>query len=286
MKLSLFFLLGFAFFLSSNDSIAQQPTSMTYQTVIKENGNPIGTRYVRLRISIRQGTSAGTVVYREIQDMITGRGGWVNLSIGEGTVETGDFSTIDWEDGPYFVQIETDTYGGTNYTEDETRQWISGPHALYSVAAGQVLGSGGGGGGSIEIESVSSSDTLLVNDNVNYQDMPGVSLNLDANSVYLLKGSYEDRRIGGTNRYDVKFDYSGTTDYFFFSSLANILNSGSEKLEIIITNLSFDLRGINGIIITNNAGTLKLQFRRNSGSGSDTAINNTVRLYAIKLGSN
>jgi hypothetical protein len=42
--------------------------------------------------------------------------GLVSIEIGGGAVVSGNFSTIDWANGPYFIKTETDPTGGTNYT--------------------------------------------------------------------------------------------------------------------------------------------------------------------------
>lgn len=60
----------------------------------------------------------------------------VSLEIGVGTVVSGDFTTIDWENGPYFIQTETDPTGGTNYTITGTSQLLSVPYALYAKTSG------------------------------------------------------------------------------------------------------------------------------------------------------
>jgi len=49
---------------------------------------------------------------------------------GGGTVETGNFSTIDWVAGPYFLKTETDPAGGTSYNISGVSQLLSVPYAL------------------------------------------------------------------------------------------------------------------------------------------------------------
>ncbi len=51
---------------------------------------------------------------------------------------TGSFSSIDWSNGPYFLKIETDLTGGTNYSISGTSQLLSVPYALHAATAGSV----------------------------------------------------------------------------------------------------------------------------------------------------
>ena len=67
------------------------------------------------------------------------------LQLGGGTVVSGDFSTINWANGPYFIKTETDPDGATGgiaYTITGTSQLLSVPYALYAANAGTATGGG------------------------------------------------------------------------------------------------------------------------------------------------
>ena len=51
----------------------------------------------------------------------------------------GTFSSINWANGPYFIQTEVDPNGGVNYSVMGVTELISVPYALYSANA-QVSG--------------------------------------------------------------------------------------------------------------------------------------------------
>ena len=91
---------------------------------------------VGLRISILEGAIDGDSVYSEIHIEQTSSLGLVNLAIGKGTGVIGDFSSIDWGEHEYFIKVEIDTEGGTNFTELGTSQLLSVPYALYSKKSG------------------------------------------------------------------------------------------------------------------------------------------------------
>jgi uncharacterized protein (TIGR02145 family) len=93
-----------------------------------------------MQISILQGSASGTAVYVETQSPTTNANGLVSLEIGVGTVVSGDFTTIDWANGTYFIKTETDPAGGTNYTIAGVSQLLSVPYALHAKTAETVTG--------------------------------------------------------------------------------------------------------------------------------------------------
>lgn len=88
-----------------------------------------------MQISILQGSASGTAVYIETQEPTTNANGLVSIEIGDGTIVSGDFTTIDWTNGPYFIKTETDPTGGTSYTITGTSQLLSVPYALHAKTA-------------------------------------------------------------------------------------------------------------------------------------------------------
>jgi hypothetical protein len=115
---------------------AQSPEKMSYQAVIRNSNNQLATNQtVGMQISILQGSPDGTAVYVEIQEPVSNANGLVSLEIGSGTVVSGNFSSIDWANGPYFIKTETDLKGGANYTITGTSQLLSVPYALHAKTA-------------------------------------------------------------------------------------------------------------------------------------------------------
>ncbi len=118
---------------------AQSPQKMSYQAVIRNAGNNLVTSTaVGMQISILQSSVSGTEVYTETQTPGTNANGLVSIEIGAGTVVSGDFTTIDWANGPYFIKTETDPTGGNSYTITGISQLLSVPYALYAKTAGEV----------------------------------------------------------------------------------------------------------------------------------------------------
>lgn len=112
---------------------AQSPEKMSYQAVVRDGSNNlVSSTAVGMQISILQGSSSGTNVYVETQTPTTNTNGLVSIEIGAGTVVSGDFTAIDWANGPYFIQTETDPAGGSSYTITGTSQLLSVPYALHA----------------------------------------------------------------------------------------------------------------------------------------------------------
>jgi uncharacterized protein (TIGR02145 family) len=120
---------------------AQSPEKMSYQAVVRDASNSlITTQVVGMQISILQGGATGTSVYVETQTPSTNANGLVSLEIGTGTLVSGDFTTIDWANGPYFIKTETDPTGGTAYSIAGTNELMSVPYALHSKTAESITG--------------------------------------------------------------------------------------------------------------------------------------------------
>ncbi len=122
---------------------AQAPQKMSYQAVIRDSENQLVVNTeIGMQISILQGSVFGASVYIETLTPETNANGLVTIEIGseDATVVTGDFSQIDWTDGPYFIKTETDPSGGTAYTITGTSQLLSVPYALHSGSSDVLIG--------------------------------------------------------------------------------------------------------------------------------------------------
>ncbi len=116
---------------------AQVPQKMSYQAVVRNaSGQLLQNKNISSKISILQNSESGTVVYSERLTGSTNANGLISFTIGSGTILSGDFSTIDWSSGNYYLKTETDPEGGTNYSIAGTSQLLSVPYSLYSKNSG------------------------------------------------------------------------------------------------------------------------------------------------------
>ncbi|MCB0628302.1 MAG: tail fiber domain-containing protein [Lewinella sp.] len=129
-------LTGISFFLLTVHTLtAQAPEAMNYQAVARDaSGNPISEQVIQVRLSILRGAAAGSEVYEEQHTVNTTATGLFTLAIGEGTVNSGSFSNIDWGSNVYHLQVEINT--GSGYVDMGTMPFLSVPYALYAKESG------------------------------------------------------------------------------------------------------------------------------------------------------
>ena len=120
---------------------AQAPQTMSYQAVVRNSSNALlANTTVGMKISILQGSATGNPVYTENQTATTNANGLVSIQIGKGNA--GTFAAINWANGPYFIQTETDPTGGSYYTITGTQQMMSVPYAMYAAKSGDATSLG------------------------------------------------------------------------------------------------------------------------------------------------
>ena len=99
MKSLYLFFLGIL--LLTMHSFAQTPQAINYQGLARGNeGNILINQMVGIRLSIVNDSINGSVVYAETHQRTTDGYGLFALQIGQGSVQTGTFSTIAWGAGP------------------------------------------------------------------------------------------------------------------------------------------------------------------------------------------
>jgi hypothetical protein len=122
-------------FLVSN-VIAQAPPVFNYQGVARNAvGNVLQNKNISLRLNIRDLNANGVIVYTETRKLSTNSYGLFNVLIGSAGAEsvTGSLTTVNWENGAKFLQVEIDPEGGTNYLNLGATQLASVPFALYAM---------------------------------------------------------------------------------------------------------------------------------------------------------
>ncbi len=136
------------FILITLNVFTQTPDAIKYQALVRGgDGYAITESDVGFQIEILQGSISGTVIYAEEHTRSTNKYGIANINIGRGTSSVGDFSTISWGDGPYYIRMSVDEEGGSDYELLGVSQILAVPYALYatkaksldSMSVGQVL---------------------------------------------------------------------------------------------------------------------------------------------------
>jgi hypothetical protein len=115
---------------------SQVPQAINYQAVARNaSGIVIPNQNVSVRFTIRYPLS-GAIEYRETDTVKTNPFGLFTVQLGWGTVQQGNFSTINWGDSAQYLEVDMDATGGTNYVSMGNTQLISVPYALYAKSAG------------------------------------------------------------------------------------------------------------------------------------------------------
>ncbi len=174
---------------------AQAPSGFRFQAVARDaDNNAMTSENIAVRVSLLQGGPAGATSYSERHEVTTTDLGVFDLHIGNGVALSGDINTIDWGGDNYFLKIDIDPAGGTNYVNLGASQLLSVPYALYAKAGGgnptdelqnltynpttQTLGITNGnsvtlqlGSGGTDDQQISLSGTVLSIENGNSVDL-------------------------------------------------------------------------------------------------------------------
>lgn len=153
-------------FLGAIYVFSQVPQAFKYQAIARDSlGNIIANQLVSFRIGLIKDSINGTLIYSETHSHSTSQFGLVVLEIGTGTVEIGDFESIDWGAASYFLKVEFKEIGNASYQLMGTSQLLAVPYALQ---AKNVIND------KDEQTFAVSGDTLFIS-NGNYVVLPGVS---------------------------------------------------------------------------------------------------------------
>lgn len=122
-------------FWSLTTAIKAQPEGIQYQAVIRNAaGTPLINQAVQLRMGIFRGGMMAVKVFEEQHNVTTNNFGLAQVVIGNGTVLFGTFSSINWNTGAFFLNVEINT--GSGFVDLGRTQFFSVPFALYAKDAG------------------------------------------------------------------------------------------------------------------------------------------------------
>lgn len=174
------------------------PDGMSWQAVVRNAQNELVTNQrIGIRVSIRQGSASGGVVYQETHSVQTNTNGLASLVIGQGYAESGSFAAIDWSAGPWFVQTETDVNGGSDYTISSTTQMMAVPFAYYAERAGNAFSGDFNDLDNVPADLARTGDLAAVATTGDYADLSGTPdldsyVTTDQLSDVAQSGRYED----------------------------------------------------------------------------------------------
>ena len=253
-------------------AFSQSPPLINYQGVARNvAGVPIINQNIGIKFELLQGSASGAVVYTEQQPVTTNSLGLFNTQIGAVNPLTG----INWQNGPYFLQISMDAAGGTSYTFLGTQQLVSVPYALFAQKAGSapsptvayvgnVLSVGGntttinsGGvysaGNGIDISGGVISNTAVPSITLTGSGLANVSpsvssifnINVPTQALTLSSGSVLSSNLGGSVALPLTTISSGTNIAVLGNALSgytiNNTAPGSATTSLIASNTNIQL---------------------------------------------
>ena len=120
---------------------AQAPNLLNYQGVARNSvGNPLPNQAMQLRLSIRNNSFAGPVLYSETRTIQTNLGGLFAVQIGSaGAISsTGTIEGLNWQVGNKFLQVEIDPKADNHFLDMGIVQLVTVPYAFHAVSAGKA----------------------------------------------------------------------------------------------------------------------------------------------------
>lgn len=121
----------------------QAPDGINYQAIARDSmGAEIKNQSLGIRVGLLLGSPTGILIYEETHTTFTNQFGLFTIILGQG-LSTGNGSVsnpsnINWGAGTYFLKIEIDANGSSNYIVAGTMQLLSVPYALYARNAGNA----------------------------------------------------------------------------------------------------------------------------------------------------
>jgi hypothetical protein len=177
-------------------SFAQHvPQGMKYQAVARNlNGDVIANQQISLKINLvtEQG-SASTVYYSEVHNVTTNQLGLFTLTIGEGQVQKGTFSSIPWSTDDIWMQVAIKDHGKADFVTISNSKLLAVPYAFHAETASKLVEDNSNKRGG-QTDAVSSSNWSLKG---NVDSDPGTDMlgTGDLKDLVLVTNNTERMRI-------------------------------------------------------------------------------------------
>jgi hypothetical protein len=141
MKKLFFFVVFFAVLHLLN---AQAPNYFKYQAVARDVNGTVITGAIEVRLSLLSDGADGEVVYAESHAVQPNPQGIFDLTIGKGSIISGDMQGLAWSNHEYWIMVELKSPGSSSFVEMGRSQLMSVPYALFAADADINLEAGSG----------------------------------------------------------------------------------------------------------------------------------------------
>ena len=173
------------------------PQGINYQTIVRgSNNDPLPGALVTLQFQIKDGI--GSLIYSEEQTKNTNDNGLVNMIIGQGTPQFGEFQIIDWSIGPRTLTVYVKNPAGS-FDPLSTMQLMSVPYAFYTARS----------------KDASTAQTLAdlgaqVGQVLQWNGSAWVPATINAGTVNIVQGNGIGVSVNGSNNFTIS--NTGDTD--------------------------------------------------------------------------
>jgi hypothetical protein len=100
--------------------------TIVYNTLVMSNSKILlKNTLLGIKVSIHKGSEKGEIIYAEVQQAKTNVKGNLQIEIGINYVVHGKYSNFDPTGGPYFIRLDIDPKGGTDYNINITRPFVN-----------------------------------------------------------------------------------------------------------------------------------------------------------------
>lgn len=124
--------------------LTQVPQKIAYQAVVRNaNGSVISNEAVQLQAKFHKTTTDGEVVYTENHTVTTTLQGVVSVQLGTGTVVSGSFANIPWNEATY-LEVLVKRSSDESFISMGTSQIVSVPYAFMANTALSASSAGNG----------------------------------------------------------------------------------------------------------------------------------------------
>lgn len=128
---------------SNNSNHTYTVRTIVYNTLVMSNSKILlKNTLLGVKVSIHKGSEKGEIIYAEVQQAKTNVKGNLQIEIGVSYVISGKYANFDPTGGPYFIRLDIDPKGGTDYNINITRPFVNtakGIQSNYKFALGNKV---------------------------------------------------------------------------------------------------------------------------------------------------
>lgn len=118
----------------------QEGSSFSYHAIIHDReGKLLITHSASIRISILQGNAFDSIVYSEIHNVTTDQFGIASIVVGKGNLSSGDFTRIEWDNEKYYLRVEADANGGTDFIDLGTTEILNVRNTIEKKSGTKII---------------------------------------------------------------------------------------------------------------------------------------------------